>query len=209
MSVGCFVGLCRPWNRRTARRERRISAPHQDCASTPRNGPAWTPRRCVTSYGRYAPSRPASAHPWAAAAAVVVVGRGPVIAVQAAAGWAVRYASYDERPTPGWNSRPRRASRRRRRTPFDLASLTKLFTAVVAVQQLERGALSIDARVAAYLPDFARRAQHHITVRQLLTHTSGLRPELPLYDCPDDAARRAMLRAEAPRPRRASTATPT
>ena len=83
-------------------------------------------------------------------------------------------------------------------TPFDLASVTKLFTAVAAMQQIERGTLGIDARVGAYLPDFRAAARHGITVRQLLTHTSGLRPELPLYDRADDADRLAMLRAEAP-----------
>jgi CubicO group peptidase (beta-lactamase class C family) len=83
-------------------------------------------------------------------------------------------------------------------TPFDLASLTKLFTAVAAVQQIERGTLGIDARVGAYLPDFRAAARHDITVRQLLTHTSGLRPELPLYDCADDTERLELLRAEAP-----------
>jgi CubicO group peptidase (beta-lactamase class C family) len=52
--------------------------------------------------------------------------------------------------------------------------------------------------VAAYLPDFRAAAEAGITVRQLLTHTSGLRPELPLYDCPSQAGRLALLRAEAP-----------
>ncbi|MEJ8669080.1 serine hydrolase domain-containing protein [Streptomyces sp. MS1.AVA.1] len=35
-------------------------------------------------------------------------------------------------------------------------------------------------------------------MRQLLTHTSGMRPELPLYDCADDAERLERLRAEPP-----------
>ncbi|MFF6998645.1 serine hydrolase domain-containing protein [Streptomyces sp. NPDC008313] len=141
------------------------------------------------------------ADPWAAGA-VVVAGRGPVIAAEAAAGWAVRYVSYEG----SGGDRPGRAVELPLEarvpmtvdTPFDLASLTKLFTAVAAVQQLERGTLGIDARVGAYLPDFHAVARHGVTVRQLLTHTSGLRPELPLYDCPDDAARLAMLRAQPP-----------
>ncbi|CAM5730191.1 Putative D-alanyl-D-alanine carboxypeptidase [Streptomyces tendae] len=83
-------------------------------------------------------------------------------------------------------------------TPFDLASLTKLFTAVAAVQQIERGTLGLDARVGTYLPDFTAAVRHGITVRQLLTHTSGLRPELPLYDCADDKERLPLLRAERP-----------
>ncbi|MFF1702410.1 serine hydrolase domain-containing protein [Streptomyces sp. NPDC058252] len=135
--------------------------------------------------------------PWAAGV-VLVAGRGPVIAVEKAAGWAVRYAAYDEETGTRVELPPAARVPTTVHTPFDLASLTKLFTAVAAVQQLERGTLGIDARVGAYLPEFRAAAAHDITVRQLLTHTSGLRPELPLYDCPDDAARLALLRAQAP-----------
>ncbi|MFF7880096.1 serine hydrolase domain-containing protein [Streptomyces sp. NPDC007896] len=135
--------------------------------------------------------------PWTAGV-VLVAGRGPVIAVEEAAGWAVRYSSYDEKTDTGVELPPGDRRPMTVHTPFDLASLTKLFTAVAAVQQLERGTLGIDARVGAYLPDFRAASAHDITVRQLLMHTSGLRPELPLYDCPDDAARLALLRAEAP-----------
>lgn len=134
--------------------------------------------------------------PWAAGA-VVVAGRGPVIAVQHAAGWAVRWSGYDPETDTGVELPPADRVPMTVDTPFDVASLTKLCTAVAAVQQLERGTLGIDARVGAYLPDF-HAAAHGITVRQLLTHTSGLRPELPLYDCPDDTARLDLLRAEAP-----------
>jgi CubicO group peptidase (beta-lactamase class C family) len=135
--------------------------------------------------------------PWTAGA-VVVAGRGPVIAVAEAAGWAIRYGSYDPVADRGVELPPEAWVPMTLDTPFDLASLTKLFTAVAAVQQIERGTLGIDARVGAYLPEFGAAAASAITVRQLLTHTSGLRPELPLYDCPDQAARLAMLRAEHP-----------
>ncbi|MCN9239959.1 beta-lactamase family protein [Streptomyces sp. RY43-2] len=135
--------------------------------------------------------------PWAAGA-VVVAGRGPVVAVEEAMGWAVRYAAYDAQTDRGVELPPAERVPMTVDTPFDLASLTKLFTAVAALQQLERGTLGIDARVAAYLPDFRAAGEHGITVRHLLTHTSGLRPELPLYDCPSPAARLALLRAEAP-----------
>jgi CubicO group peptidase (beta-lactamase class C family) len=136
-------------------------------------------------------------HPWAAGT-VVVAGRGPVIAVAEAAGWAVRYASYDAEADRGVELPAEARVPTTVDTPFDIASLTKLFTAVAAVQQIERGTLGMDARVGAYLPDFRAAARHGITIRQLLTHTSGLRPELPLYDCADDAERLALLRAEAP-----------
>ncbi|MEU6554834.1 serine hydrolase domain-containing protein [Streptomyces sp. NPDC046915] len=139
----------------------------------------------------------AGEHPWAAGV-VVVAGRGPVIAVREAAGWAVRYASYDPETDAGVEPPPAARVPMTVDTPFDLASLTKLFTSVAAVQQIERGTLGMDARVGAYLPEFRAAAEHGVTVRQLLTHTSGLRPELPLYDCADDTARSALLRAEAP-----------
>ncbi|MGW1624221.1 serine hydrolase domain-containing protein [Streptomyces sp. NPDC002172] len=135
--------------------------------------------------------------PWAAGA-VVVAGRGPVIAVQEASGWAVRWSAYDPETDAGVELPAAARVPATVDTPFDVASLTKLFTAVAAVQQLERGTLGIDARVGAYLPDFHGAAAHGITVRQLLTHTSGLRPELPLHDCPDDTVRLDLLRAEAP-----------
>ncbi|MFV0136307.1 serine hydrolase domain-containing protein [Streptomyces sp. HMX87] len=136
-------------------------------------------------------------HPWAPGA-VVAAGRGPVLAAEEAAGWAVRYASYDAgREAPVELPPPDRVPVTVG-TPFDLASLTKLFTSVAAVQQIERGTLGIDAEVGAYLPDFRAAARHRVTVRQLLTHTSGLRPELPLYDCADDAERLDRLRAEPP-----------
>ncbi|MFJ9905221.1 serine hydrolase domain-containing protein [Streptomyces sp. NPDC101152] len=136
-------------------------------------------------------------HPWAAGT-VVVAGRGPVIAVEEAAGWAVRYARYDPETDAGVELPEQERVPMTVGTPFDLASLTKLFTSVAAVQQIERGTLGIDARVGAYLPEFRAATRHGITVRELLTHTSGLRPELPLYDCADDAERRAVLQAEAP-----------
>ncbi|GGW39667.1 esterase [Streptomyces lucensis JCM 4490] len=139
----------------------------------------------------------AGVRPWAAGA-VVLAGRGPVIALAEAAGWAVRYASYDPGTGAGVELPPAARVPATVGTPFDLASLTKLFTSVAAVQQVERGTLGMDARVGDYLPDFRAAADHGVTVRQLFTHTSGLRPELPLYDCPDDEARTAMLRAEAP-----------
>ncbi|MDX2595975.1 MULTISPECIES: serine hydrolase domain-containing protein [Streptomyces] len=139
----------------------------------------------------------AGARPWAAGA-VVLAGRGPVIAVAEASGWAVRHARYDPVTGTGVELPPADRVPVTVDTPFDLASLTKLFTSVAAVQQIERGTLGMDARVGAYLPEFTAAAEHGITVRQLLTHTSGLRPELPLYDCPDDTARLALLRAEAP-----------
>lgn len=60
-------------------------------------------------------------------------------------------------------------------TVFDLASLTKAVVTTTAVLQLaERGQIELDAPAARYWPAFAARGKQHITVRQLLGHTSGL-----------------------------------
>ena len=66
-------------------------------------------------------------------------------------------------------------------TVFDLASLTKVVATTTAVLQLaERGRLRLDAPVARYWPAFKANGKAPITVRQLLAHTSGLRPDLNL-----------------------------
>lgn len=136
--------------------------------------------------------------PWCAGA-VVSAGRGGRTLAEESFGWAVRYSRYDPDTDRGVELPPSSRVPARTDTVFDLASLTKLFTAVVAVWCVERGTLDLDRQVAAYAPEFTAAGAHRITVRQLLTHTSGLRPELPLYDCPGPAARLAMLRSEEPR----------
>ncbi len=66
-------------------------------------------------------------------------------------------------------------------TIFDAASLTKVVACTPAVMLLvERGQISLDDTVAKYLPEFAVHGKEKITIRQLLTHTSGLRPDISL-----------------------------
>jgi uncharacterized protein YbbC (DUF1343 family) len=66
-------------------------------------------------------------------------------------------------------------------TIFDVASLTKVVATTTAVMQLvEKGKISIDAPVYKYWPAFKAKGKKHITVRHLLTHYSGLRPDLDL-----------------------------
>src|SRR5580658_847670 len=66
-------------------------------------------------------------------------------------------------------------------TVFDLASLTKVIVTTTAVMQLvERGQVRLNDPVAKYLPEFAQNGKDDITVRQLLTHYSGLEPDLDL-----------------------------
>lgn len=62
-------------------------------------------------------------------------------------------------------------------TIFDLASLTKVVATTTAVMKLvDQGAIRVDDPVAKYWPAFAANGKGSITIRQLLTHSSGLRP---------------------------------
>jgi CubicO group peptidase (beta-lactamase class C family) len=140
---------------------------------------------------------PSPQHPWCAGA-VVLAGRGRDVRAHEAVGWAVRYAGYDPVADRGVELPPERWLPMRPDTVFDLASLTKLCTAIIAVQRAERGELDLDAPVAGYLPEFAAAGKSAVTVHQLLTHTSGLRPELPFYELATHEARLRMLWDEAP-----------
>jgi uncharacterized protein YbbC (DUF1343 family) len=65
-------------------------------------------------------------------------------------------------------------------TIFDIASLTKVVATTSAVMKLfEQGRIRIDDRVTDYLPEF-QGGQSPITIRDLMTHFSGLRPDLDL-----------------------------
>lgn len=72
-------------------------------------------------------------------------------------------------------------------TAFHIASLTKTFTAVAAMQLMEQQQLALDAPIAQYLPAFAKSS---ITVAQLLTHSAGLRDIEHRSEAPDGDALR-------------------
>ena len=62
-------------------------------------------------------------------------------------------------------------------TIFDAASLTKVVACTpVAMLLIERGQIGLDEPVMKYLPEFKEGGKEKITIRHLLTHTSGLRP---------------------------------
>ena len=66
-------------------------------------------------------------------------------------------------------------------TIFDLGSLTKVIATTTALMQLvEKGKLRLEDRVTTHWPEFKANGKEEITVRQLLTHYSGLRPTLNL-----------------------------
>ena len=65
-------------------------------------------------------------------------------------------------------------------TVFDAASLTKVVATTPAVMRLvETGRVDLEAPVRRYLPEFSSGGREEITVRQLLTHVSGLAAGLP------------------------------
>ncbi len=80
-------------------------------------------------------------------------------------------------------------------TIFDLASLTKVVATTTSVMKLvEEGRIRLTDPVAQFIPEFGRYGKSAITIRQLLTHTSGLRPDLELeveFHGAEEAIRRA------------------
>lgn len=81
-------------------------------------------------------------------------------------------------------------------TIFDAASLTKVIATTPAIMLLaDRALLKIDDPVVGYLPEFGPGGKGAITLRHLLTHTSGLAPGLPREEWSgyDEGIRRACL----------------
>ena len=60
------------------------------------------------------------------------------------------------------------------RTRFDTASITKLFTAVAVLQQVGSGALDLDVSIHEYVELAGTTISRQVTLRHLLTHTSGI-----------------------------------
>ncbi|MFD0255496.1 serine hydrolase [Streptomyces sp. NPDC127113] len=140
---------------------------------------------------------PSPQHPWYAGA-VLLAGRGGTVALHEPIGMAVRYRAYDEATDTGVEFPAAEQIPMAGDTVFDLASVSKLFTSILAVQQLERGALELEAPVASYLPDFGRAGKQDVTVRQLLTHTSGFRAWIPLFRAPTYEEKVRLIYDEAP-----------
>ena len=68
-------------------------------------------------------------------------------------------------------------------TIFDLASLTKVVATTTSVMILvEEGKIRLTDRVSTFIPGFERYGKQDITIRHLMTHVSGLRPDVDLGD---------------------------
>nr|WP_318036160.1 serine hydrolase [Halobacillus amylolyticus] len=75
-------------------------------------------------------------------------------------------------------------------TIFDIASLSKIFTTTAAMKLYEQGLFELDDQVADYIPEFAQNGKGHVTIRQLMTHTSGFKAWVPLYTIGDSKEER-------------------
>ena len=73
----------------------------------------------------------------------------------------------------GWSDRER-GRPLKRNSVYRIRSMTKPFTGSTILMLAEDGRVDLDARVAEYLPSFDNERSGTITIRQLLTHTSGL-----------------------------------
>ena len=71
-------------------------------------------------------------------------------------------------------------------TPFIVGSVSKSFTALTVLVQVQQGVLDLDTPVDSYLPDLRlRRANEPATLRHLLSHTAGI----DRTDCNKDVER--------------------
>ena len=89
-------------------------------------------------------------------------------------------------------------------TIFDVASLTKVVATTTSVMKLvEGGKLRLNDPVVQFIPEFGRYGKKDITIRHLMTHLSGLRPDLELtveFVGADEAIRRAAEEKPVARP---------
>lgn len=60
------------------------------------------------------------------------------------------------------------------KSKFKIASITKTFTAVLALQLMEQGKLNLTATIGKYLPEYAGDARNRTTIENLLTYSSGI-----------------------------------
>lgn len=109
--------------------------------------------------------------------AVVLIARDGKVVKRDAYGYAARYVDdeFTEMDDP---------VEMQEDTIFDMASISKLFTAVGVMQLWDQGYFELDDPVANYLPEYDTDEKREITILQLLTHTSGEKagPSVPLYD---------------------------
>ncbi|HEY4553748.1 MAG TPA: serine hydrolase, partial [Bacillaceae bacterium] len=77
----------------------------------------------------------------------------------------------------------------KKNTIFDLASVTKVMSTTQGIMKLvSEGKISVQDKVVEYIPEFGAKGKEHITIADLLTHTSGLTPWKPTYFYAENSA---------------------
>ncbi|MFS0752764.1 serine hydrolase domain-containing protein [Oceanobacillus sp. 1P07AA] len=113
--------------------------------------------------------------------AVVLIVRDEQIVKHEAYGYAARYTdnNFTEMENP---------VEMQEDTIFDMASISKLFTAVAVMTLWDEGMFDLDDPVALYIPEFASNGKEDVTIKQLLTHTSGFRASttVPVHEIEGD-----------------------
>jgi CubicO group peptidase (beta-lactamase class C family) len=106
--------------------------------------------------------------------AVTFVARGGKIVQHDAYGYSAQY-------TDGSSTEMENPIQMKEDTIFDLASISKIFTATAVMILFEKGLFDLDDPIAKHIPEFAENGKENVTIRQLLTHTSGFTAWIPLY----------------------------
>ena len=149
------------------------------------------------------------------AGAVTLLGHDGKVVTRKATGLALKYADGRGTELPADQQIPMRTD-----TIFDMASVSKLFTSIVVMQQVETGRVGLDTPIATYVPEFAAERQgsghgpagadaHHRAARLAAAVERAARPGVADADGADrEADQRArhdvpVLRPEPDRARRA------
>jgi len=122
------------------------------------------------------------------AGAVTLLGHDGKVVTREATGLALKYSDGNGTELPADQQIPMRTD-----TIFDMASVSKLFTSIVVMQLVEKGKVGLDTPIATYVPEFGQNGKEAITVRQALTHTTGLPSWLPLWSAQPDPASRMQM----------------
>jgi CubicO group peptidase (beta-lactamase class C family) len=97
--------------------------------------------------------------------------------VIAGGSWWIERQGQSTHGASGWQSIAPSKEEASEQTLFDVASLTKVIATTPCIMRLiEQGKLNLENPVATYLPEFTGLGREQITLRHLLTHTSGLKP---------------------------------
>lgn len=155
-------------------------------ATAAATGPAYAGRVQETLTKYLKPTKDQPQHPGYAGAVALVVQDGTT-RMTTAVGHALRYGAGPVELAPAKRVPMRPDS------IFDLASLTKVYTAILTLQLVDQGKVALDAPVRTYLPDFTGAGKDKITVAMLLAHTSALPVGAKVTGMADNTARWASV----------------